>query len=168
MKLLMLITLFAGLVVSLAGCKGDTHELASEALSENLVLNVMELDHQAMEFCIQVRWLRVCLETCLAELEAQHGLEPIPFDWAEASGFPKTKYYDPNIAKNALKSQPFYMPYPPVKKAEIKTERYTDPEMLSAYVGMQLSARKGNMLGMDKYIKHLEKRLKRLEEHLNK
>jgi len=155
-------------LLGITGCKDDTHELASKALSEKLVLNVMELDHQAMEFCIQVRWLRGCLEKCLAELEAQHGLEPIPFDWAEASGFPKTKS-DPNIAKKyALKSQPFYMPYPPVKRPKIKTERYADPEILSAYIGIQLSARKAHMLGMDKYIKHLEERLKRIEERLNK
>lgn len=163
-----LIILFIGMVVSLVGCKGDTCQVASESVPEELVLNVMDIDHESMELAIQVGWLRGCLEKCLAELEAQHGLEPIPFDWAEARGFPKTKS-DPNIAKKyALKSQPFYMPYPPVKRPEIKTERYTDPEILSAYIDIQLSARRVHMLGMDRYIKHLEERLKRLEENLTK
>ena len=136
-------------------------------ISEKLAFRVMKLDHQAMEFSIQVHWFSDRLERCLAEIEAQKGLEPIPFDWDEAIGF-KMKS-DPNITKLQScpsQSRPFYMPFPRVKKQKIKKEwyeRFSDPKNLSAYVEMQLSARKAYMLGMDRYIEHLEKRLKRLD-----
>ena len=168
MKLLTLIILFMGAVVCWAGCKDDTHRPASEAVSEKLVLKVMELDHDAMELSIQVCWLGGRLEKCLSELEKKAGIEPIPFDWVEVSGFPKIKQ-DPNKPSwYTSKLQPFYAPCPTVKKPEINIERYTNLEYLNAYIEIQLSARKAYMLGIDEYIKHLEERLKRLKGHLEK
>lgn len=155
------------LVVStLTGCEDDTIQSTPKPISEKLVFNVMYLDHESMELTIQVRWLRRRLEKCLSELEMEKGLEPIPFDWTEAAGIPKVKS---KAKSRTIKPQPFYVPYPTIKRSKIKTEkRYTNPEILSAYIEIQLFAREAHMLGMDKYIEHLEGRLKRLEEHLNK
>jgi hypothetical protein len=160
--------IFMVVVITLLGCKDNTTQSTSKPIGEKLVFNVMELDHQAMELAIQVSWLRGRLEKCLSELEKSVGLEPMPFDWIEARGFPKIKR-DPNHPEWYV-SEPksIYVPYPPIKKSEINVERYTDPERLSVYIEKQLSARKAHMLGMDKYIKHLEKRLQRLETHLEK
>jgi len=164
MKSLNLIMVFIFVVVTLLGCKDDTTESTPKPIGERLVFNVMALDHESMELTIQVRWLMGRLEKCLSELEMENGLEPIPFDWTEAAGFPKVKS---KSKSRTIKPQTFYVPYPTIKRSKIKTEkRYANPEILSAYIEIQLSARKA--YGMDKYIEHLEKRLKRLEEHLNK
>lgn len=114
---------------------------------------------------MQVAWFRAHLDKCLAELEAEHGLEPIEFDWTEAMGFPKIKR-DPNVAKYSSKPQPFYVPYRGIKVPEIETEKYTDMARLSATIGLTNRTLANNMLGMDKCIKHLEERLKRLEDRL--
>ncbi|HUV42180.1 MAG TPA: hypothetical protein VMW23_10370 [Sedimentisphaerales bacterium] len=168
MKPLNLIIVFILAVVVLLGCRDDTTESTSKPVEEEMIFNVLGLDHESMELAIQVGWLRGRFEKCLSELEKDVGLEPIPFDWIEKSGFPKTKR-DPNHSEwYTSESQTFYVPYPTVKKPEINAGRYTDPKRLNAYIEMQLSARKTHMLGMDKYIKHLEERLKRLEERLNK
>jgi len=159
---------FILVVIVLSGCEDDTAQFTSRPVGKKLVFNVMELDHESIELAIQVGWLRGRLEKCLSGLEEKAGLEPMPFDWIEARGFPKTKQ-DPNkLYQDTSKQQPFYVPYPTVKKSKINLERYTDPEHLAMYIEKQLSARKAHMLGMDKYIKHLEERLKRLEERLNK
>ena len=155
-------------VIVLSGCEDNTAESSLKPVEEKMVFNVMELDHESIELAIQVGWLRGRLDKCLSGLEEKAGLEPIPFDWIEARGFPKVKQNPNKPYPDTPKHQPFYVPYPTVKKSKIDAERYTDPKRLNAYIEMQLSARKANMLGMDKYIKHLEERLKRLEKHLNK
>jgi len=159
---------FMLVVVTLLGCKENDTKPTPKPISEKLAFNVMELDHESIELAIQVGWLRGRLESCLFQLERKVGLEPKPFDWIEASGFPNIKR-DPNRPERyALEPTSIYVPYPTIKKSGINIERYTDPEHLSIYIEKQLSARRAHMLGMDKYIKHLEERLKRLEEHLNK
>lgn len=167
MKSLNLKIVFVLVVVTLAGCKDDTTQSPPKQISEKLAFNVMELDSRVTELSIQVGWLRYHLDSCLTELEAQHGLEPVPFDWAEARGFPKVKS-DPNMAQKHPSPQPFWVPYKVLPTREIEVEKYTDSERLAAVIGMKCRAITANMLGMDKYIKHLEERLKRLEEHSNK
>lgn len=166
MRLLKPIMIFMVVVITLLGCKDDTTQSTPKPVEEKLLFNVMELDHESMELAIQVGWLRGRLERCLSELEKRVGLEPKPFDWIEARGFPKIKR-DPNHPEWYV-SEPksIYVPYPPIKKSEINVERYIDPEHLSVYIEKRLSARKAYMLGMDKYIKHLEERLKRLQDYL--
>jgi len=168
MKSANLITAFVLVIVTLSGCKDDTVQPMPEAINEKLAFNVMELDHESMELAIQVGWLRGHLEKCLAKLEAQYGLEPVPFDWTKAMGFPKVKRNPNHPEWYTPKPRPFYVPYPTVKKSEINTEKYANPKHLSAYIETQLFARKAYMLGIDEYIKHLEERLKRIESHLEK
>ena len=139
-----------------------------EAVSEELAFNVLTLQYQASELSMQVGWLRAHLGRCLAKLEKQYELEPIEFDWSEAMGFPKIKR-DPNHPERYLsKLGPFYVPYRGIKMREIKAEKYTYMAKLSATEELTNSSLANNMLGMDKYIKHLEERLKRLEDHLKK
>ena len=128
----------------------------------------MELDRQVTDLAIQVGWLRYHLDRCLTELEAEKGLEPMKFDWTEAMGFPKVKRAPNHPERYASKPRLFYIPYRGIKMPELKTGKYTDMEMLSVIIGLTNRTLDNNMLGMDKYIKHLEERLKQLEEHLNK
>jgi len=155
-------------VVTLLGCKDKTASYIPRPVEEKLALRVLTLQYQARESSMQVAWFKGRLEKCLSELEKDKGLEPIPFDWAEAMGLPKFKR-DPNHPERyASKPRPFYTPYRGIKRPEIKIERYRHIEKLSSTVSLTNSTLENNMLGMDKYIKHLEERLKRLEEHLNK
>ncbi len=166
MKPANMITVFMLIVVTLLGCKNNTAQPTPEAVSEKLAFNVRTLQYRAEESSMQVAWLRAHLEKCLRGLEKQHGLKPEKFDWAEAIGFPKVKR-DPNHPERYLsKPRPFYVPYRGIKKPEIEIERYRDIEELSATVSLTNTTLANNMLGMDKYIKHLEERLKRLESHL--
>ncbi len=161
-----LIIAFIVVAISVAGCKDDTQESAPEALSENLVYRVRTLQYRSEELSMQVAWLRSYLEKCLRELEKKYSLEPTEFDWRAAMGFPKFKR-DPNHPERyTSKPRPFYVPYRGIKRPEVEIERYTNIEELSASVGSTNSSLANNMLGMDKYIKHLEERLKRLETHL--
>jgi len=164
-----LIIVFIFAVVAFSGCKDDTKESISKPEEEELALNVLKLNDESSELAIQVGWLGGRLEGCLSELEKNTGLEPMPFDWAEARGIPKFKN-DPNHPEWYVKKpQPLYVPYPPIAKiakAETHVERFTDPEFLNVYIKKQLWVRKTYMRGMDKYIEHLEKRLKRLEEKI--
>lgn len=161
-----LITVFIIVAISVVGCKDDTQQSTPETVSEKLVLNVLNLQYRAEELSMQVAWLRAHLEKCLRELEKQHGLKAEKFDWTSAMGFPKLKQ-DPNKPRwYTSKPRPFYVPYRGIKKPEIEIERYTDIEELSVTVGLTNSTLANNMLGMDKYIKHLEERLKRIENHL--
>jgi len=163
-----LIIVFIIVAISVVGCKDDAQESSPEAVSKKLVYRVRMLQYQARESSMQVGWLRAHLGKCLRELEKQYQLEPIEFDWDEARGFPKFKR-DPNHPERYMpKPGPFYVPYRGIKKPEIEIERYTRIEELSATVVQTNRMLENNMLGMDKYIKHLEERLKRLEEHLNK
>jgi len=166
MKPANMIAVFMLIVVTLLGCKDNTAQSTPEEVSEELVLNVLTLQYRTQELSMQVGWLRAHLEKCLRELEKQHGLKPEKFDWAEAIGFPKAKR-DPNHPERYLsKPGPFYVPYRGIKTPELKTEKYTDMARLSATIGLTNTTLANNMLGMDKYIKHLEERLKRLEDYL--
>ena len=152
-------------IITLFGCKRKTTATVPKSADEKLVFRVLTLQYQAEELSMQVGWLRANLERCLAELEAERGLEPIKFDWTEAMGFPKVKS-DPNHSEQrVLEPKPFYIPYRGINTPELKTEKYTDMEMLSATIGLTNRTLDNNMLGMNEYIKHLEERLKRLEEH---
>ena len=152
-------------IVALLGCKDKTAALSPQPVDEKLAFRVLTLQYQASELSTQVVWLRAHLDKCLAELEDEHGLEPIQFDWTEAMGFPKIEN-DPNFAKYSSKPKPFFVPYRGIKMLEINAEKYTDMAKLSATVELTNSVLANNMLGMDKYIKHLEERLKRLEDRL--
>jgi hypothetical protein len=136
-------------------------------VDEKLVSRVLRLQYQARELSMQVNWFRANLERCLVELEAEHELEPIEFDWAEAMGLPEIKskadYNEQYDSKN-----PFCIPYRGINKPKSKTEKYTDVEMLSAVIDLTSRTLENNMFGMDEYIKHLEKRLARLEEYIGK
>lgn len=153
-------------IVALLGCKDKTAALTPQPVDEKLTFRVLTLQYQARELSMQVGWLRAHLEKCLAKLEKQYELEPIEFDWRAARGFPKFKQ-DPNRSQwYTPKLQPFYVPYRGIKVPEIETEKYTDMARLSATIGLTNRTLANNMLGMDKYIKHFEKRLKRLEDRL--
>jgi len=168
MKLANLITAFILVIVTLLGCKDNTTQSTPEAVSEKLAFNVLTLQYRAQELSMQVAWLRAHLGKSLTKLERQYELEPMEFDWAEARGFPKIKR-DPNQPERYLsKPRPFYVPYRGIKMREIKAEKYTNMAKLSATVILTNSSLANNMLGMDKCIEHLEKRLKRLEDHLEK
>ena len=164
MRTLKLIVTFTLLIITLLGCKNKTTTPAPQLVDEELAFRVLTLQYQARELSMQVGWLRANLENCLAELETERGLEPIEFDWTEAMGFPKVKR-DPNHPERYVSEpKPFYIPYRGIKVPELKTGKYTDMEMLSATIGLTSDTLDNNMLGMDKYIKHLEERLKRLDE----
>jgi len=152
-------------IVALLGCKDKTAALTPQPVDEKLAFRVLTLQYRASELSMQVGWLRAHLDKCLAELEKEHGLEQIQFDWTEAMGFPKIEK-DPNLAKYSSKPKPFFVPYPGIKIPEINAKKYTDMAKLSATVELTNSVLANNMLGMDKYIKHLEERLKRLEGRL--
>lgn len=168
MKTLKISTVLMLAIITLVGCKRKTTATAPQSVDEELVFRVLKLRYQAEELCMQVGWLRANLEKCLAELEAERGLEPIKFDWSEAMGFPKVKG-GPNLPEQRVtEPKPFYIPYRGIKMPELETEKYTDMEMLSATIGLTNRTLDNNMLGMDEYIEHLEERLKRLEEYLEK
>lgn len=165
MKLLMLRLLFTGLVIFLAGCK-DTNKSSPQALDERLVIDIMKLDHQAVQSLIRMGWFAGRLDKCLSQLEKMSGLEKMPFDWAKVYNLPKTKYDKPSIKKY----MPFYVPcpnIPDIPAHAIAVQLYSDPQFLRAYLELQMH-RGGTLLGWDEYIRHTEKRLKRLEDYFAK
>ena len=152
-----------GLLVALTGCKDDVQQYADSPLDTELAENVMKLDREALKLTIQNGWYRSRLENCISRLEEIAGLEKMPFDWSEATGFPPIRK-DPNALNKTLETLPFYSPFPKLTVSQNINEKYRTPEWLNAYIEMQINVRQSGMLGVeDKYIAHLEKRLKRLD-----
>jgi hypothetical protein len=126
----------------------------------------MKLDHQAMQSYIRIEWCAGRLDKSLSQLEKMSGLEEMPFDWAKVHGLPKPRYDKPAIKRYV----PFYVPcpnIPDIPAHAIAVQQYSDPEILRAYIEMQMN-RGGYYQSMDEYIRHTEKRLKRLEDYFAK
>ena len=151
------------LLVVLVGCEDEVEHSADNQLNKELVENVMKLDQEAVNLTIQNGWYRKRLESCISQLEKMQGLDEMPFNWSEATGFPAPQK-DPDTIQKTIESISFYLPFPKLTMLSDVSEKYRNPELLSIYTKKQLTLRQQNWLGVkDKYLEHLEKRLRRLD-----
>jgi hypothetical protein len=135
-------------------------------LDETLIIDIVKLDHQAMQSHIRMRWFAGRLDKCLLELEKIASLEEMPFDWTKVTGFPKLRYDKPAFKRYI----PFYVScpnIPDIPAHAIPVQLYSNPEMLKIYIEKQMN-RGGSYLGVKEYILHTEKRLRRLEDYFAK
>ena len=115
------------------------------------------------ELMTQNRWLRRSLDKCLEKLEAERGLEPIPLPLE--CGLPLRG--DPNLAdKYPQTSEPFFVPYESPKIEPFLADKPSNIRMLIAMMNMRSMSVKQHITITDDWIENFEKRLKRLEDHL--
>ena len=127
------------------------------------------LQEQDIELIAQHGWLKRSLEKCIEKLEAERGLKPIPIEYSrpEWAKYPKS---DPNVVKKyAPPSEPWFKPY---ERPDIKlpSGKPAGPILntLQCLINLHLLSVKLYMATPADWIENFEKRLKRLESHLEK
>ena len=118
------------------------------------------MNKQMMELVSQNRWYRERLDKCLGVIEAEKGLEPMPFD-----PYPWPIKGDSNLA-NEPKEEPLYLPYKSLSATPL-----SDPNniyVFNSLLNLQMLSVNFLMPDSDARIKNFELRLKRLDENLNK
>jgi len=172
MKLLNFKTVLTGLVLALIVEQSlilmSIRHKGPITVDVNLLSSRIQLFQQhTLELRMQHAWLSRCLDKCLEKLEAEKGLEPIPYDRFKETDYPRTKYYDPNaVKKYAQPHEPWFIPYKTVGKPYF--DRFHDIKTQAILLNKQSIRVKLYLSSMNHRIENFEERLKRLEEHLNK
>lgn len=136
------------------------------AIDVNLLSSRMQLfQQQTLELRMQHAWLSRCLDKCLEKLEAERGLEPISYDRFKETGYPRTKYCDPNTAKKYVQPhEPWFIPYK--TGGEPSFDRFHDIKTQASLLNNQSIRVKWYLSSTGSRIENFEERLKRLEGHL--
>jgi hypothetical protein len=140
---------------------------------EKLILNVIKLERSACKSDRQAIWFARRLEKCLSELEKVNGLAEMPFNWENARGIVELQGAYKEIPTK--ETVPFYVPCPNVPDILVNEDTaklikiYSDnPEPFRRSIEIAARTPGGEWKnGRDEYVEYLEKRLKRLEEHLS-
>jgi len=160
------------LLVTIFGCRKELTEVEQNSNQEHadaLAPYVRSIQEQTLEVIAQHRWLKRRLEKCIETLEAQHGLEPIPIEYPEREflkSFPRRKT-DPN-SMYTRPPEPFYLPYENPNPPVWPVDKQHDIKTLIALLRLQSISIKLYMSSADDWIENFEKRLERLEGHLEK
>ncbi len=126
------------------------------------------LDPLRSEIIWQNRWLSQRLDKCIEMLEQQRGLEPVPVEYPKP-GYMSYLKPDPNVAKKyKVEPVPFYEPYEEPNNLSLKDTEEGDVKRLMCLLNLQLLGLKMYLEPSKAQIENYEKRLKRLENHLEK
>jgi len=159
------------LAVIVSGCQEEPDETEQVSLEESAKVMASQLEslqQQTLELMVQHAWLRESLNKCIEKLEIEKGLEPMLFDMYQHLHFPKLKR-DPNTAKRyAEKQQKFFVPYQGPNQPSLSAFEHQDIRILIALLRLQCNSIEMYMSGSKNWIANFEKRLKRLEGHLEK
>lgn len=126
-----------------------------------LLPQINSMYEQSEELSAQNHWLRRSLDKCIEKLEAERGLEPIPLKYRlPLKGEPSL------VDRYPQHPEPWFMPYEGSIAEPLPELR--DIAMLKAMMGIHSVSVKMFILTTDDWIENFEKRMKRLEECLEK
>jgi len=172
-----MIIFFSLMVLCLHGCKSETaicmadpgyiclkmDPNSSQTFMTALLPQLDAMDKQARELMSQHEWLKRRLDICIKQLEEKKGLEPIPL----STKYPLSlKGYPNNVNEYTPKDEPLFIPYesPDV----IPLGEPDNIHILRSLLNLRILSLNLYMADANDRIDNFEKRLKRLEEHLNK
>lgn len=144
-----------------------------EKASEQLVRAIVALQHNSGKAAAQVHWFRKHLNKTLTELEKTYGLEPMDWDPIARESYKNLPEFG-NVPRFKEDSEPFYVSY---AEPNERSYAFEDLDMTSLdYICklgcvVNLSNLRLSLVFSstnDVYMAHVEKRFKRLEQHLDK
>lgn len=172
------ISLLLLLLTALSGCKSETaicdtdsgyiclkiDPNSSQAFMTALLPQLDAMHKQTRELMSQHKWLKLSLDNCIKQLEEEKGLEPIPL----SIKYPLSLKGDPNrVNEYTPKDEPLFMPYESPDDVRPLGEP-NNIHILRALLNLQLVSVNLYMADANDRIENFEKRLKCLEERLNK
>ena len=165
------------LFATLSGCKSKTAVCdtdsgyiclkidpdSSQAFITAILPQLDAMNKQARELMSQYKWYRDSLDKCIKAIEAEKGLEPIPLSIKYALPFKE----DPNRVNEYIsKDEPLFMPYE--RFDVISLGEPNNIHLLKALLNLQMLSVNTLMVHANEWNENFEKRLKRLEENLQK
>lgn len=165
------------LIMSLSGCKsktavGDTgtgyvclkiDADSSQAFITAILPQLDAMNKQTRELMCQYKWYRDSLHKCMKAIEAEKGLEPIPLSIKYPLPFKgEPNYVDEYIARD----EPLFTPYESPDVSSLGEPN--NIHLLKALLNLQMLSVNTLMVHSNEWNENFEKRLKRLEESLQK
>jgi len=156
-------------IMAVGGCQqGHTgvEKVSVQDHADALAGQVRLIQEQTLELMAQHKWLKHRLEKCIEKLEAERGLEPIPFDWSKKMEIDYLPWKrDP---KYAPPPELWFVPYESPNTPAWPVDKQHDIRTLIALLRLQSTTLGMYMVSTHDRIENFEKRLKRLESNLEK
>ena len=136
---------------------------SSQAFITAILPQLDAMNKQTRGLVSQYKWYRNSLDKCIKAIEAEKGLEPIPLSIKYALPFKG----DPNRVNEYIsKDEPLFMPYE--RFDVISLGEPNNIHLLKALLNLQMLSVNTLMVHANEWNENFEKRLKRLEENLQK
>lgn len=163
------------LLTALTGCKSETavcdidseyvclkHDPnSSQAFITAILPQLDAMNKQTRKLVSQHKWFRDSLNKCLRAIEVEKGLEPIPL----SIKYPLPFKEGPNhINEYISKDEPLFMPYEGPNA--ISLGEPNNIHILKALLNLQILSANMSMANANDWIENFEKRLQRIEDHL--
>jgi len=165
------------LIMGLSGCKSKTAVCytdsgyvwlkidpdSSQAFITAILPQLDAMNKQTRELTSQYKWYRDSLHKCMKAIEAEKGLEPIPL----SIKYPLPFQGEPNYVDEYIsRDEPLFTPYESPDVSSLVEPN--NIHLLKALLNLQMLSLNTMMANANEWNENFEKRLKRLEEILQK